>query len=83
MDRREAFKALGTLAAGAGLSVTPVAAHDLDRVELVILKIDRSMTQDGAQRLKDHWQQCVAGTSLAEVKTVILTDGIDVEFVRR
>lgn len=83
MDRRDAFKALGTLVAGAGLTVTPVATKDVDELQMVIFRTDGKLSQEGAAHLIRYWKQACEGTSLDGVKTIVLSDGIDVEFVRR
>jgi hypothetical protein len=82
MDRREALKGLATLASGAGMTVAPVMTEDVKGVEMVIFRIPGVISMEQAQRLRAYWSDACEGTALAGVKTVVLTDGVDIEFVR-
>lgn len=82
MDRRDALKALGSVAAGAGLTVTPVTTKDAERVSLIVMKLQGRLSDAMRQNLRSSWRLAVAGTDLEHVKMVVLEDGMDLEFVR-
>jgi hypothetical protein len=65
-----------------GMTVTPVTTQEAQGVELVILKTPGPISDETVQRLNSTWATCVSGTSLAGVRTVVLTDGMQAEFVR-
>jgi hypothetical protein len=92
MERRDALKSLAALAGATGLSVTPVTARDAEadwsvatrgHVELILLKVNSAITAEASMRLKAGWERAVDGTALKGVKTVVVDEGIEVEFVRR
>ncbi len=82
MNRRDALKSLTALAGAAGITVTPITAHDATDVTLMILRIDATLSQDTCERLARAWSEGCRGTALERVKTLVLSDGIQVEFVR-
>jgi hypothetical protein len=81
MNRRDALKALTSVAGAAGLTVTPVTTQEAQGVELVLLKPASPMSMNQMELLRQVWQDAVQGTALAETKALILDD-VDVEFVR-
>lgn len=83
MERRDALKALSTLAGATGMTVTPVTVKDAEHVALVILKPKGLMSGDGHKHLAEYWTRAVEGTPLQDVRAVVVGEDIDVEFVRR
>jgi len=83
MDRRDALKALTSLAASTGLSVTPVTAQDVDRLELVIIRVKGRVTQELAERIRALWKHATEGTVCEGIRTIVIDEQLDVEFVRR
>ncbi len=82
MNRRDALKSLTALAGATGISVTPVTTHEATDVTLMILRTDQAISQNTCKRLVTTWMEACRGTALQDVKTIVLADGIDVEFVR-
>lgn len=82
MNRREALASLTALAGATGMTVTPLTAKDAEAVTLVIFKIDRPISMEQSERFRQWWGQACVGTDLEHVKSVVLSDGIEVEFVR-
>jgi hypothetical protein len=84
MDRRDALKSLGSIAAATGMSVTPITVHETEKVCLVILKVkDGRMSIESSERLHQAWTAAVGGTPLEGVKAIVFDSAIDAEFVRR
>ena len=83
MRRRDSLKAIGVLLAGAGVSVSPVATHEAEAVEMVIMRLPPGLTQNDIDRLRAQWKEACEGTALDGVRTVMLPYGMDAEFVRR
>ncbi len=82
MNRRDALKSLTALAGAAGITVTPITAHAATDVTLVILRTDRILCADECRHLEQVWTAVCQGTALQHVKTIVLSDGIEVEIVR-
>lgn len=82
MERRDALKALGTLAAATGMSVSPVTARDAEAVEIVVLRPVRDMSEEDTRRLREAWAAAVNGTSLEHARLVVVTPDVAIEFVR-
>jgi hypothetical protein len=83
MDRRDALKALGSLAAATGISVQPVTASDVERVTMVVLKPNTILSDEEIANLRRSWEQACVGTGLENIKAVVIDGSVDVEFVRR
>lgn len=83
MNRRDALKALATMAGATGVTVTPVTSHDASGVEMAILRYDGVLSNDQCARLKAAWELACQGTSLERCKTIVMEQGINVEFVKR
>lgn len=81
MDRRDALKALSAIAVASGLTVTPVTTLDVQGVELVLIKAKGLISGETAKRISQYWQQGVQGTALEHTRVVVLSDGLEVEFV--
>jgi hypothetical protein len=82
MDRRDALKALSSIAVASGLTVTPVTTLDVQGVELVLIKCPGLVSQETAARIRALWLEGMKGTALEHIRTVVLTDGLEVDFVR-
>lgn len=83
MDRRDALKALTTIAASTGFTVAPVTAQEAKDVTLVVIKTQGLISADQAERLADYWKHGVEGTALEGIRTVVVPPDIDIEFVRK
>lgn len=83
MDRREALASLASLAGATGMAVTPVTAKDAEQCVLIILKLKGRRSDESMRRLRDAWERATEFTPLGSVRTVVMDDDIDVEFVRR
>jgi len=82
MNRREALQSLTALAGATGISVTPVTTREATDITLMIIRCEGPISHDACERLRTSWEAACVGTRLEGVKTLILTDGLNVEFVR-
>ena len=76
MTRREALAALS------GLAIVPVTTRETHGVELVVFKSPRKLSPAQVGHIRDAWAAAVQGTAVAHAKCLILSDGLDVEFVK-
>jgi hypothetical protein len=82
MDRRDALKSLASVLAGTTL--TPVTTRDATDVTLIIFRLpaDRLFSDEQCERLHAVWKVACEGTTLEGIKTLVLRNGVEVEFVR-
>jgi hypothetical protein len=82
MDRRDALKSLAALAGATGLTVTPVTTREATEVTLMILRPKGLISQEACARLREGWVLGCVGTALEHVRTIVINDDVQVEFVR-
>lgn len=82
MDRREALTTLTALAAGTGLTITPVTTRQADGVQLVVFKSVAHLSDHHVERIRDTWAAVTRGTALEGTKCAVLMPGLEMELVR-
>lgn len=82
VERRDALKAIGSLAATVGMSVTPVTVHEAKDLAGVILITDRMLSDDEIDTLRWAWEAAWTGTAMETVRAVVLPPNVRAEFVR-
>lgn len=80
MNRREALK---SLAAAAGIAITPISTIEAEGAELIILRCSGKVSMAYREQLVAAWRQAVSGTALASVKAIVTDESLNVEIVRR
>jgi hypothetical protein len=78
MDRRELFKTIAGVAAGAGVvgTVKVAEASVQSKPALVILEVPGHISTQTAARLRDHMDGVLDSTPFAGMKTLVLSDGV-------
>jgi hypothetical protein len=82
MNRRDAVKALATLASTTGMTVTPVRTRDVQGIVGVLIHVKGKLSAASAKQVGQIWTDAWRGTALEGVRTVVLDDDTEVEFVR-
>lgn len=82
MDRRDALKALGALAAATGMSVTPITTRDAEGVAVLVLKVNTLLSVEQAAYMRASLDAVLEGTPLEGVKVLVLDRETSIEVIK-
>lgn len=84
MQRREVFKQIAAVAAGAGLSQSAITVSTVEKTDipaLAILECDQPLTLDAIDHISAKLTESLKGTPFEGVKVIVLTEGLRLSFL--
>ena len=81
MNRRELFQQLAGVAVVNGMSISDLSVISADSVPvIVIFEAPGAISDETAHRLKDYYETTMKDTAFADVKIMVLGDGLRATF---